>query len=163
MGLLSFKNGKSSDSGEKGFVKLEDCTDDATIVLSSWYSNSDRVATKGSEPAPVKPGVYEMVDLRFFRKGQDGETWSSRCILPEGISITAGDTCNLKGVSGPKKARILAKNLGTDYYSFSLLIEDLAQNRYSYIRKNNHPIENPGFIIEDSEGNEVSRGIFYPG
>jgi hypothetical protein len=53
--------------------------------------------------------------------------------------------------------------LGADNYSMIFLMEDSNKNRYSYLRKNEKQIENPGFIMEDHEGKALMEGKFFPG
>ena len=152
-----------SKKEKMGSLKLTGFTDEAVVVLGSWYSHSARLKISGDSPVPVEPGRYEMADVRMFRSDDSGDLWSTRRILPEGINISPGRVSEIKGFSGPTRARVRAVKLGPDYFSFGLFIEDDQSNRYTYFRKNNRHIASPGFVIEDQEGNEIHHGRFRPG
>jgi hypothetical protein len=161
-GIIPLMAGVSGQE-EKGFLQLKDTVDEAEVVLGNWYDKTERLKTLGSQPVPAAAGSYSMADIRLFRQDGEGEVWSTRCILPEGISIQAGQTTSIPGIGGPEKARVIARKIGPSYYSFSFLIEDSQKNRYSYFRKNGNSLGDPGFVLQDGEGRQLASGRFYPG
>jgi hypothetical protein len=148
---------------ENGFIRFPEVSDECLVVFEKWYGEGARAKTSGKKPVEVKAGKYDLLDVRIYRPDESGNVWSTRCILPDGLAVEKGETHEIEGVRGPEKAYVRVTEIGQNNYSMIFLMEDSNKNRYSYLRKNEKSIENPGFIMEDQEGKALMEGKFFPG
>jgi hypothetical protein len=147
----------------EGFVRLPDNTGKFRIVIMNWYNNRQTADGKGVESVRIAPGEYEVIDVRLYRTDENNDVWSTRTILPMGISISPGETVDIPGVKGPDKAYVSTVNWSPEYYNFSFFMEDKNKNRYGYFRKNDSLIKSPGFVVENADGEILFRESFHPG
>lgn len=163
MNVLFYLAGLPFQAGETGSIQLETNEFDSVIVLGSWFEKSARAKTKGGDPAEVKAGKYELADIRLFKNDENDNTWSTRCIHPETVVVHPGQTTTIKGIKGPGKAYVKTRQLGNQFFNFSFMMEDSNRNRYSYFKKNMESLPAPQFTVDDSDGNRIYTGQFYPG